>query len=189
MGDVEVWTLLGRTHAMNEKEEKALAAFAQGRAAIDGTGGREQPMTGELLTVRFSYRYMGIWLTKIQNLAISYVNESLDLAALTVLHQFLEISSPEFAGPKPSRSQIDSMSGPWAQHQELTDKYLAVARRQYEASGEVDPDIQVGLGTLYYMMGEYGEARGCWVNALGERPDVSRQDPKDEETNERRKGT
>ena len=63
---------------------------------------------------------------------------------------------------------------PWALHQTLTDSFLALARDQYSSSkGTVDPDVQVGLGTAYYMMGEYEEARNCWVAALGERPDVS----------------
>jgi peroxin-5 len=63
---------------------------------------------------------------------------------------------------------------PWALHQTLTDSFLALARDQYGSSrGTVDPDVQVGLGTAYYMMGEYEEARNCWVAALGERPDVS----------------
>lgn len=62
---------------------------------------------------------------------------------------------------------------PWALHQTLTDSFLALARDQYASSkGTVDPDVQVGLGTAYYMMGEYEEARNCWVAALGERPDV-----------------
>lgn len=55
----------------------------------------------------------------------------------------------------------------------MTNSYLNLAREQYASNGTVDPDVQVGLGTLYYMMGEYGEARDCWVAALGERPDVS----------------
>ncbi len=57
--------------------------------------------------------------------------------------------------------------------QDMTEKFLAVAREQYNTLGQVDPDVQVGLGTLYYMMGEYDQARDCWVAALGERPDVS----------------
>jgi peroxin-5 len=51
--------------------------------------------------------------------------------------------------------------------------FLSLAREQYAAHGNVDPNVQVGLGTLYYMMGDYGEARDCWVAALGERPNVS----------------
>jgi peroxin-5 len=62
---------------------------------------------------------------------------------------------------------------PWALHQALTNSFLDLARAQYTSRGEVDPDVQVGLGTAYYMMGEYEEARKCWVAALGERPDVS----------------
>lgn len=54
----------------------------------------------------------------------------------------------------------------------MRDKFLNLARDQYGASGVVDPDVQVGLGTMYYMIGEYGEARNCWTAALGERPDV-----------------
>lgn len=48
--EVEAWSLLGRVHAMNEKEDKALAAFEAGRKAL------EQPDmpkagAGEMLTV------------------------------------------------------------------------------------------------------------------------------------------
>jgi peroxin-5 len=112
-------------------------------------------------------------LTSAKNLAISYVNESLDLAALTTLHQFLRIVHPSHAGPAPSRSALTETSSPWALHQGVTNSFLNLAREQYASNGTVDPDVQVGLGTLYYMMGEYGEARDCWVAALGERPDVS----------------
>lgn len=108
-----------------------------------------------------------------QNLAISYVNESEDLAALTTLHQFLTTSHPQHAGQAPTRTQMTESESPWALHQTLTNSFLDLARAQYTSNGEVDPDVQVGLGTAYYMMGEYEEARKCWVAALGERPDVS----------------
>jgi peroxin-5 len=47
--ELAAWSLLGKTHAMNEKEEKALAAFEEGRQAIKG-GGAEAGM-GDMLTV------------------------------------------------------------------------------------------------------------------------------------------
>jgi peroxin-5 len=148
------WAVLGRTQAENEMEDKALAAFEEGRKTIaDDPAARA--VAGELLT----------------NLAISYVNESLDLAALTTLHQLLETLHPTHAGQAPSRSEFIASDNPWALHQRMTNQYLALAREQYAAAGTVDPDVQVGLGTLYYMQGEFGEARSCWVAALGERPD------------------
>ncbi|WVO14903.1 hypothetical protein L204_102542 [Cryptococcus depauperatus] len=154
----EAWATLGRVHAMDEKEEKALCAFQEGRKALEeeGTKGKEK-VAGEMLT----------------NLAISYVNESLDLAALSTLHTFLELLHPSYAGPKPSTSSpllVESYS-PWVLHQQMTDSFLDLARQQYGQGGQVDPDVQVGLGTLFYMMGEYDQARDCWVAALKERPD------------------
>lgn len=54
----------------------------------------------------------------------------------------------------------------------MTDRFLGLAKEQYTTLGQVDADVQVGLGTLYYMMGEYESARDCWIAALAERPDV-----------------
>jgi len=68
---------------------------------------------------------------------------------------------------------VEKRGDPWASHQDVTDMFLDLARQQYSDKGIVDPDVQVGLGTLYYMMGEYGEATDCWTAALGERPNVS----------------
>lgn len=151
----QAWSILGRTHAENEMEDRALQAFEEGRKALMENPAPEA--AGELLT----------------NLAISYVNESLDLAALTTLHQLLVTLHPQHAGTAPSRTEFISSDNPWALHKSMTDRFLALARDQYQQKSNVDPDVQVGLGTLYYMMGEFGEARSCWVAALSERPDVS----------------
>ncbi|OWT37138.1 peroxisome targeting signal receptor [Cryptococcus neoformans Bt1] len=155
----EAWATLGRVHAMDEKEEKALEAFQAGSKALEQEGitGKEG-IAGEMLT----------------NLAISYVNESLDLAALSTLHRFLSLTHPAYAGPAPTTSSplLTSPTGsPWVLHQQMTDSFLALAREQYQNDEKVDPDVQIGLGTLFYMMGEYDQARDCWVAALKERPE------------------
>ena len=55
VSDVEAWSLLGRVHAMNEKEDKALAAFEAGRKALEaGHGGAN--IAGEMLTVSPPFR-------------------------------------------------------------------------------------------------------------------------------------
>ena len=47
---VEAWSLLGRVHAMNEKEEQALAAFEAGRDVLQN-GAQGESKAGEMLTV------------------------------------------------------------------------------------------------------------------------------------------
>ncbi|KIR63778.1 peroxisome targeting signal receptor [Cryptococcus bacillisporus CA1873] len=155
----EAWATLGRVHAMDEKEEKALEAFQEGSKTLEqeGVTGKES-VAGEMLT----------------NLAISYVNESLDLAALSTLHRFLSLTHPAYAGPAPTTSSpllTSPAASPWVLHQQMADSFLALAREQYQKGEKVDPDVQVGLGTLFYMMGEYDQARDCWVAALKERPE------------------
>ena len=48
--EVEAWSLLGRVHAMNEKEDRALTAFEAGRRALDRPGASRNG-AGEMLTV------------------------------------------------------------------------------------------------------------------------------------------
>lgn len=159
---------------MDEKEEKAVAAYQRGLRALESGDQSAEKVSGELFTVSPSeLSDIGEARLKRQNLAISYVNESRDLAALTTLHRFLTLLHPAHAGAAPSRSEMQESSNPWAMHHALRDSLLALAREQYSREGKVDPDVQVALATVYYMMGEYDEARDCWVNAVVERPDVS----------------
>jgi peroxin-5 len=121
--ELAAWSLLGKTHAMNEKEEKALAAFEEGRmiSRDSEVSDRVADECGFRLTVSMSpipasapppliacrpssnaasafssFSFMAC--------AISYVNESADFEALQVLHQFLALVHPEHAGAAPQRS-------------------------------------------------------------------------------------
>jgi len=59
----------------------------------------------------------------------------------------------------------------WDSHDRLTDVFLALARQQYDR-GVVDPDVQVGLGVLFYNKAEYDRAKDCFESALSQRPQV-----------------
>ncbi|RXK37661.1 hypothetical protein M231_05073 [Tremella mesenterica] len=152
---VELWTMLGLAHAMDEREDKAMSAYEMGRKELDKNTSVARSIAGKLLT----------------NLAISYVNEELDLPALRALHAHLLQFSQAIAGPTPTQKELQDSQDPWAPYQRILNSYLSLAQTQYAQHGEVDPDVQVGLGVMYYMMNDYEEARLCWVEKLNRQPD------------------
>jgi peroxin-5 len=60
----------------------------------------------------------------------------------------------------------------WHAHDEITDVFLRLARQQHQ-QGVMDPDVQVGLGILFYTNTEYDRAKDCFESALVARPKVS----------------
>lgn len=70
---------------------------------------------------------------------------------------------PELRGPLPS--------SPWASHEVVTNAFLAVARQQH-LQEIMDPEVQIGLGVLFYTHGEFDKAKDCFGSALAARPKV-----------------
>ena len=64
-----------------------------------------------------------------------------------------------------------STNSAWDTHGRITDVFLNLARDQH-AQGGMDPDVQIGLGVLFYTNGEYDRAKDCFEAALGVRPRV-----------------
>ena len=60
----------------------------------------------------------------------------------------------------------------WHAHDEVTDVFLRLARQQHQ-QGVMDPDVQVGLGILFYTNAEYDRSQDCFESALAARPKVS----------------
>ncbi|KAJ7902009.1 hypothetical protein B0H14DRAFT_2669494 [Mycena olivaceomarginata] len=87
------------------------------------------------------------------SLAISYTNESMDRASHTMLLRWL-------------RSPTNAV---WDTHQRLTEVFLDLARTQH-SRGEMDPDVQIALGILFYTNSEYDRAKDCFESALSVRP-------------------
>jgi peroxin-5 len=150
----EAWVLLGEVLGMDEKEESGLLALREAvrRAKLSGNGKLESELAGRAL----------------MSLAISYTNESFDHASQSTLRTWLRsrydaLIPPSIFGSNPT-------AGPWASHVQTTEAYLAVAR-QIHTAGKTDPDVQVGLGVLFYTNGEYDKAADCFQTALSARPD------------------
>lgn len=57
----------------------------------------------------------------------------------------------------------------WDSHARLTDVFLDLARTQH-SRGEMDPDVQIALGILFYTNSEYDRAKDCFESALSARP-------------------
>jgi hypothetical protein len=59
----------------------------------------------------------------------------------------------------------------WESHRRLTDVFINLARSQHQ-QGVMEPDVQVGLGILFYADKEYDRAKDCFETALTAKPKV-----------------
>lgn len=87
-----------------------------------------------------------------------------------MLWRWLHARFPTFSIPDDVEKAVRSHST-WDSHDRLTDAFLALAREQY-GQGIIDPDVQVGLGVLFYNKAEYDRAKDCFESALSQRPQV-----------------
>ncbi len=60
----------------------------------------------------------------------------------------------------------------WHSHERVTEAFIDLARQQH-SQGQLDPEVQIGLGVLYYTNGQYELAKDCFEAALSIRPNVS----------------
>ncbi|KAI8342472.1 hypothetical protein BC941DRAFT_412888, partial [Chlamydoabsidia padenii] len=136
----EAWMHLGNIQAQNEKEEPAIRALEK---AVDTDPGN---------------------LSALMSLAVSYTNESYDQAAYQTLEKWITQRYPELVGDQAGPTVGD----PYELHTHVTNLFLTAAR-QAPAHG-MDPDVQVGLGVLFYGSGDLDKAVDCFVSALNGRP-------------------
>ncbi|GAA5977675.1 hypothetical protein JCM10908_005053 [Rhodotorula pacifica] len=148
----EAWKAAGETWAADEREVKGIRALEKA-VACGGPAG------------------VAAWLS----LAVAYVNEGQELRALATLEKWLSIAYPSISLPALDSTQIRS---PWDASNRVIDLFLAAAQAgpssrtpgQSTDLGIVDPDVQVGLGILFYSNSEYEKAKDCFEAALSMRP-------------------
>ena len=124
-----------------------------------------------------SYRFSSVADFRFQSLAVAYVNEGQEIRALATLERWLSLAYPSITLPPIP----DTVSSPWEGHNRIIDLFLIAARSgpsarvagQSTELADVDPDVQVGLGVLFYSNSDYERAKDCFEAALSVRPNVS----------------
>lgn len=139
---VEAWTMLGSAQAQNEKESPAIRAYEQALKLDPGN------------------------LDALMGLAVSYTNEGYDSTAYRTLERWLSVKYPQIVNPNDITP--DTEMGFTDRHllqEKVTNLFIRAA--QLSPQGEhMDPDVQVGLGVLFYGAEEYDKAVDCFSAAL-----------------------
>lgn len=138
---VAAWTKLGEAQAQNEKESPAIRALEQA-LKLDSNN-----------------------LEALMGLAVSYTNEGYDSTAYRTLERWIATKYPSLITEPLSNPEELGFTDRHELHKKVTDLFIKAA--QLSPSGEqMDPDVQVGLGVLFYGAEEYDKAVDCFGAAL-----------------------
>jgi peroxin-5 len=139
---IDAWVLLGSAQAQNEKETPAIRALEQALKSDPNN------------------------LTALMGLAVSYTNEGYDSTAYRTLERWLSIKYPSIISTSDLSSDAEvGFTDRHQLHEKVTDLFIRAA--QLSPDGEhMDPDVQVGLGVLFYGAEEYDKAVDCFSAAL-----------------------
>jgi len=140
---VNAWVALGQAQAQNEKESPAIRALEQAL--------QHDPNN----------------LDALMGLAVSYTNEGYDTMAYRSLERWVSVKYPQL-GMNPRGIDPDEEIGFTDRHilHEKVTSYFLEAAQLHPEGGDVDVDVQVGLGVLFYGSEDYDKAVDCFTAAL-----------------------
>ena len=139
---IEAWCMLGSAQAQNEKEAPAIRALEQA-LKLDPSN-----------------------LDALMGLAVSYTNEGYDSTAYRTLERWLATKYPRIVPPGSLSHPAEvGFTDRHLLHEKVTNLFIRAA--QLSPDGDhMDPDVQVGLGVLFYGDEEYTKAVDCFEAAL-----------------------
>ena len=150
---VQAWVQLGSAQAQNEKETPAIRALEQA-IKLDPTN-----------------------LAALMGLAISYTNEGYDTTAYKTLERWLSTKYPEIISPEDLTPDNEyGFTDRHILHEKVTDLFIRAANLSPDGA-HMDPDVQVGLGVLFYGAEEYVKAVDCFQAALDSTQDGIMNEP------------
>lgn len=138
---VDAWVQLGTTQAQNENETAAIRALV---TALE----LDEKNTDALLA-----------------LAVSYTNEGYDSSAYRSLERWVAAKYPTVVTEPLNAGAEVGFTDRYAFHQKVIDLFIKAAQMSPEGE-HMDPDVQVGLGVLFYGAEEYEKAVDCFSAAL-----------------------
>ncbi|KAB8356526.1 hypothetical protein FH972_024109 [Carpinus fangiana] len=140
---IDAWTRLGAAQAQNEKEAPAIRALEQAVKLDPGN------------------------LDALMGLAVSYTNEGYDSTAYRTLERWLSTKYPSIVPTtdEPWNAADVGFTDRQQLHERVTNYFIEAAQLSPDAS-TMDPDVQVGLGVLFYGAEEYDKAVDCFSAAL-----------------------
>ncbi|KAJ4287980.1 Peroxisomal membrane signal receptor PTS1 [Kalmusia sp. IMI 367209] len=138
---IAAWVKLGESQAQNEKETPAIRALEQA-LKLDPSN-----------------------LEALMGLAVSYTNEGYESTAYRTLERWLATKYPTLIKEPLSSDAEMGFTDRHLLHEKVTNLFIQAA--QLSPTGEqMDPDVQVGLGVLFYGVEEYEKAVDCFGAAL-----------------------
>ncbi|KAL8671167.1 MAG: hypothetical protein Q9168_004320, partial [Polycauliona sp. 1 TL-2023] len=140
----DAWVALGQAQAQNEKETPAIRALEQA-LTLDPSN-----------------------LPALMGLAISYTNEGYEPTAYRTLERWLSTKYPSIL-PASELSTAPDMgfTDRHLLHEKVTAHFIRAAQLAPGSDTHtIDPDVQVGLGVLFYGCEEYSKAVDCFTAAL-----------------------
>lgn len=143
---IEAWARLGQAQAQNEKEDPAIRALERAIKLDPGN-------LGALL-----------------NLSVSYTNEGYENAAYVTLERWLAVKYPDLVDKARTQEPRLENEDRFELHSRVTELFIRAAQLSPDGAN-IDADVQVGLGVLFYGNDDFEKAIDCFNAALAVRPD------------------
>lgn len=140
------WLKLGEVQTQNEKEIAGISALEKCLELL--------PENSEAL----------------MTLAISYINEGYDNAAFATLERWISTKYPQICDKARANHPSIDDEDRFSLNKRVTELFMKAAQLSPDHAN-MDPDVQMGLGVLFYANEDFDKTIDCFKAALSIKPD------------------